>query len=250
MRLKFQLLQIMMAVLLVGVSAMAFAQDTIWFSKPGKLVVSRDSAERFNVIYKDQADTQKVRVMRYLIDGTLHEELNFYPYVPDKVLQGVFKRYSGGQLAEERNYAKNQLDGSFKTYWENGQLRRDDWYEKGTFISGKCYGISGADTTWFEYQKQASYPGGVDSLRKYMARNLRYPPLAKAQDKQGRVRVQFTITKDGSLEDIFVVNSVDPSLDQEAIRLVTQMPKWIPATQDGKLVNMYFILPVVFQLRE
>ena len=250
MRLKFQLLQIMMTVLLVGVSTMAFAQDTIWFSKPGKVVGSRDSAERFNVIYKDQADTQKVKVMRYLIDGTLHEELNFYPYTPDKVLQGVFKRYSGGQLAEERNYAKNQLNGSFKTYWENGRLRRDDWYEKGVFINGKCYGIGGADTTWFEYQKQASYPGGVDSLRKYMARNLRYPGIAKAQGIQGTVRVQFTIAKDGSLEDIFVIKPIDPSLDQEALRLVNKMPKWLPATQDGSLVKMYFVLPVVFQLRE
>lgn len=250
MKSNLRILLLLMVVMTLGISSPVYSQDTIWFSKIGREVFSRDSAERYNVVNKDKADTQKVKLVRYLKDGTLLEELNFYPYTPNRVLEGAFKRYSDGRIVQERSYTKNQLNGPFKTYWENGQLRRHDIYENGKFISGNCYGINGADTSWFEFEKSASYPGGMDSLRNYLARNLRYPYLAKVQDVQGTVRVQFTITKDGSLEDIFVVKPVDPSLDKEALRLVIQMPKWIPATQDGRLVNMYFILPVLFQLRE
>ncbi|MBL7770036.1 MAG: TonB family protein [Flavipsychrobacter sp.] len=250
MKSKVRFLLKLLVVVSFGVSSPVYSQDTLWFSKPGKLVASRDSAERYNVVYKDKADTQKVKVVRYLLDGSIQEELNFYPYEPTRLLHGEFKRYSDGRIVQERHYTKNQLNGAFKTWWENGQLRRHDIYENGKFISGNCYGINGADTTWFEYEKAASYPGGTDSLRKYLARNLRYPQLAKVQGIQGTVRVQFTIAKDGSLEDIFVVKPIDPSLDQEAIRLVTKMPKWIPAMQDGRLVKMYFVLPVVFQIRE
>lgn len=250
MKSKYQLLVKLMVVLFFWVSSPVYSQDTLWFSKPGKLVASRDSAERYNVIYKNKADTQQVTVFRYLKDGALQEELNFYPYEPVRLLHGVFKRYSDGRIVQERHYTKNQLNGSFKTWWENGQLRRHDIYEDGKFISGNCYGINGADTTWFEFEKGASFPGGTDSLRKYLARNLRYPNIAKAQGIQGTVRVQFTIFPDGSLQDIFVVKPIDPSLDQEALRLVNKMPKWLAATQDGRLVKMYFILPVVFQLRE
>ena len=247
---KVRFLLKLLPLLLLGLSTTTFAQDTIWFSKPGKQVATRDSAERYNVVYKDKADTQKVKLVRYLLDGSIQEELNFYPYEPARLLHGPFKRYSDRQIVQERMYEKNKLHGSFKTWWENGQLRRNDNYENGQFISGKCYGINGADTTWFEFEKAASYPGGTDSLRKYLARNLRYPHLAKVQSIQGTVRVQFTITKDGSLEDIFVVKPIDPSLDQEALRLVNKMPNWTPAMQDGRLVKMYFVLPVVFQLRE
>ncbi|MCF1713303.1 TonB family protein [Flavihumibacter sp. RY-1] len=245
----FLLLQVVVAMIL-GVSSPVYSQDTIWFSKIGKEVSIRDSAERYNVVYKDKADTQKVKLVRYLKDGTLLEEMNFYPYSPNRVLEGAFIRYSDGRIVQERSYAKNQLNGPLKTYWENGQLRRHDIYENGKFISGNCYGIDGADTTWFEFEKTASYPGGMDSLRRYLSRNLRYPQLAKVQGIQGTVRVKFTIAKDGSLEDIFVVKPIDPSLDQEAIRLVTKMPKWIPAIQDDRLVKMYFILPIVFRIRE
>lgn len=228
----------------------SFSQDTVWLSKTGSAITHRDSAARFNVVFKNNPDTQQVRLLRYLRDGSLLEELNFFPYRPIPVLEGVFKRFKNGQLVDERFYHKNKLTGSHKTYWPDGQLRRNDSYKDGEFIEGRCYGRNGADTVWFVHHLPAMFPGGTDSLKLFMTRNFFYPPDAKRDGIEGIVRVRFTVSAEGNLEDVEVVNKVNPYLDREALRIVNRMPKWIPAVQDGDKVDMVFTLPVVFRLIE
>ena len=66
---------------------------------------------------------------------------------------------------------------------------------------------------------------------------------------QGRVIIGIVVEKDGSLTDIKVVKSVDPSLDKEAIRVVKTMPNWIPGMQDGEPVRVKYIIPITFCLK-
>jgi TonB family protein len=230
------------------VSITASAQDTVWISKRGTILPSKDSADRYNLIYKSKSDTQAVKVIRYLKDGAIQEEVNYLPYSA-KTLHGPFRKYIDGRVVDERTYSNNLLHGAHRTFWENGKLKRNDVYERGNFVSGKCFGFNGGDTTWFAYEISASFPGGNDSLRQYLAKHIKYPNDAKRQGITGTVKVKFTITKDGSLSGIQLLNNVDPFLDKEAIRLVSEMPKWLPTMVDGREVNMLFILPVVFQLK-
>lgn len=98
-------------------------------------------------------------------------------------------------------------------------------------------------------EKQPEFPGGMAALMKYFADNVRYPVIASENGIQGRVVCQFTVWKDGSVSDVKVLRGVDPSLDREAIRLISNMPKWKPGEQRGKAVNCKFTVPVLFQLR-
>ena len=93
------------------------------------------------------------------------------------------------------------------------------------------------------------YPGGNAELMKYLAKNIRYPKGAQEQGIQGRVIVQFTVQKDGSITDSKVVKPAHTLLDAEALRVVDAMPKWIPAKQRGKEVACYFTIPVMFRLQ-
>ena len=94
-----------------------------------------------------------------------------------------------------------------------------------------------------------AFPGGTHAMYKYLADNIKYPGEAKAAGKQGRVMVQFVIRKDGSISDVTVVKSSgDASLDKEAVRVVSSMPKWNPGTHGGKPVNVQYTLPVQFKL--
>ncbi len=92
------------------------------------------------------------------------------------------------------------------------------------------------------------YPGGMEALMKYLSMNIRYPEEAMKADIQGRVIVKFVVNKDGSVSDAEVVKGVDESLDKEALRIVSTLPKWIPATVNGKAVDCYFSLPINFRL--
>lgn len=92
------------------------------------------------------------------------------------------------------------------------------------------------------------YPGGQAGLNKYIIENLIYPPTAVNDGIEGRVVCQFVVEKDGSISDVKVVRSVAPILDNEAVRIIKNMPKWKPATQEGKAVRTNYTLPVSFKL--
>ena len=107
----------------------------------------------------------------------------------------------------------------------------------------------GDDKVYLVCENAPTFPGGTHAMYKYLAGNIKYPDEAKAAGKQGRVMVQFVVRKDGSISDVSVAKSAgDASLDKEAVRAVSSMPKWNPGTQGGKPVNVQYTIPVQFKL--
>jgi protein TonB len=103
----------------------------------------------------------------------------------------------------------------------------------------------------FEFvEEMPEYPGGNGELTSFLNRNIRYPIVALENGIQGRVTVSFTVNQDGSIVDVEVLRSIDPSLDKEAKRLVGSMPKWMPGRQAGKPVRVKFAVPVHFRLQQ
>ncbi len=98
-------------------------------------------------------------------------------------------------------------------------------------------------------EQNPMFPGGDAALMKYLQKNLKYPAQAQDNGIQGRVMVQFVVNKDGSIVEPKIIRPVDPSLDKEAIRVVSSMPKWTPGKQRGKNVRVRFTLPVTFRLQ-
>lgn len=92
------------------------------------------------------------------------------------------------------------------------------------------------------------FPGGVNALLKWLNNNVRYPETALQNDIEGQVMVKFVIEKDGSLSNVEISEAVDKDLDREALRVVSKMPKWQPAKNEGVVVRSYYNLPVLFQL--
>ena len=94
------------------------------------------------------------------------------------------------------------------------------------------------------------FPGGQQALFKYLGENVKYPVIAQENGIQGRVICQFVVNKDGSIVDVVVVRSSgEPSLDKEALRVISSMPKWKPGKQRGKPVRVKYTLPVNFRLQ-
>lgn len=93
-----------------------------------------------------------------------------------------------------------------------------------------------------------SFPGGESALRDFISKNLRYPKFAKEKGTHGSVGVSFIVEKDGSLTDFVIIQSEDPSLDKEAIRVFQSMPKWNPGKRDGQFVTVIKGMSVSFDL--
>ena len=98
-------------------------------------------------------------------------------------------------------------------------------------------------------EEMPSFPGGQGALMQYLTSNTKYPVVAQENGVQGRVIVSFVVERDGSISDVKVARSVDPSLDREAQRVVKSMPRWSPGKQNGSTVRVKYTVPVVFRLQ-
>lgn len=94
----------------------------------------------------------------------------------------------------------------------------------------------------------AAFPGGEAAQEKYIAENLKYPAQAKENGIEGVVSVVFTVKADGSIGNIKIKRMVDPDLEGEAIRLVKNMPAWIPANDNGSPVESVAETDIPFTL--
>lgn len=100
-----------------------------------------------------------------------------------------------------------------------------------------------------ELQEYPEFPGGNEAMYVFLGNNIQYPQEAAVSNIQGKVVVKFVVKADGSIGQTTILQSVHPALDAEAERLVKLMPNWTPGTLNGKPVNVWFTLPVVFKLQ-
>ncbi len=98
-------------------------------------------------------------------------------------------------------------------------------------------------------EQMPEFPGGQAALLQWISSNIKYPAIAEENGIQGRVVCTFVVERDGSVTDVKVARSVDPSLDREAIRVLKKMPRWNPGKQNGSAVRVKYTVPVTFRLQ-
>ena len=98
-------------------------------------------------------------------------------------------------------------------------------------------------------EEMPEFPGGMAECMKYLSKNINYPEDCKKEGIQGRVIVQFVVDKDGSIKDPTIARGVHPSLDKEALRVLSSMPNWKPGKQKGEAVKVRYTIPVMFRLQ-
>jgi protein TonB len=98
-------------------------------------------------------------------------------------------------------------------------------------------------------EQMPEYPGGFQALFEYLGQNVKYPEDAEKQKVEGRVLANFVVETDGSISNVKVIKPAFPSLDAEAVRVLSAMPKWTPGMQSGKVVRVKFTVPINFSLK-
>ena len=106
-----------------------------------------------------------------------------------------------------------------------------------------------ADSIYEVVEVDPEFPGGIESLYKYLAENIKYPEQAKKDGIEGRVFVRFVVEPNGTVSNTEVLRGIGGGCDEEALRVVGSMPRWTPGTVGGKAVRVHFNLPIVFKLQ-
>lgn len=105
------------------------------------------------------------------------------------------------------------------------------------------------DKVFTSVEQMPQFPGGDVALLKYISDHIKYPTIAMENNVQGKVVVQFVVTRDGSIGEVKVARGKDPDLDKEAVRVVKTLPKFIPGKMNGQAVNVWYTLPINFKLQ-
>ena len=98
-------------------------------------------------------------------------------------------------------------------------------------------------------EQMPEYPGGMAAMVEYLSANVKYPADAEKKKVEGKVFVTFVVDTDGSITDVTLMKKVFPSLDAEAMRVISAMPKWVPGKQRGQVVRVRFTVPIMFRLK-
>lgn len=173
--------------------------------------------------------------------------------------------FVGGELKMQGHYTDQTLEtphGDFAYYYQNGQIESKGSFENGAKIgvwerfnpngspkAERYYsGYKFGDEPVYDPDEFPEFVGGNAALDAYLNKNLQYPEVALINRVEGEVYVTFVINKVGQVKRVMVRNSLDPHLDKEAIRLIKNMPDWIPGKKDGNLVNTQMAIPIQFKL--
>lgn len=114
-----------------------------------------------------------------------------------------------------------------------------------TIIFATACSFAGVQDDW---ETRPSFPGGLKQFYKYLAKNIHYPTNAVKNKIQGKVYLNFTVEKDGSVDNIKVVRGLSKDLNAEAIRVLKNSPKWNPGTHHDKPVPFIYSIPVNFEI--
>jgi TonB family protein len=205
-------------------------------------------AVSYKIVVKNPDDPTTSKAITYYKSGKIKSEEEKFNPVGRK--NGTIKHwYENGQLKSEIHYEDGSLDGDVITYWENSVLKREDFFEKGRLVNGTCYNVKGQEVPHYDYEVRPEYPGGVSQLLQFLATQVRYPAESRQRGSEGKVIVQFTVEKDGTVTNAVVKRGVDAYLDAEALRVVSQMARWQPGMIDGEAAQMLFTLPIVFSIQ-
>lgn len=200
------------------------------------------------IVYDNNNDTAAVS-NEYFMNHQLKRTTSFSNY--NKYIHHGWDSlfFADGSLRSTATFDKNKREGMHIIYHPNGQMKRKDYYSADKLDSGKCFTYDGNDTAYYPYETFPSFPGGDDALLRFLSQSVKFPIEAKKKNIQGEVLITYVIDIDGQIVDIKVKQSVHPVLDNEAIRVVKSMPRWVAGTQDGEAVRVLYHLPFRFRIR-
>ncbi len=253
-----------------------------YFDKDWKAVGTRDSASFYRMV----EETDNAYIVRdYYISGKIQMISECSSFNPDLAFEGKRTLYfEDGTIQEEGLFVHNEKTGLHNSYYLNGDHKseifyvenkgfyRHYWSEEGNdllqngngFISeqSKIYTIvkeikdsvlfgsftvEGSDTVYFFAEKPAEYKGGMQALHKDLSAAIRYPKSARRKHLEGRVFVEFIVSKNGMVTHPKVLKGFDPECDQAAIDVVLTVNNWISATHHNRPVQSRFVLPIRFK---
>jgi len=226
------------------------AQTTIYRNKYNQRVDSAAGYDNYDRI--TPLDSGVVRVHEYSVKNGLRRVGQWKNYDPDSLRNAIPVGQHRGfrspdTLWTTQNYRDGKL-GERRVFYPDGKLKRLERYEGDSLVLGQCLRPDGTEQPFFDFERAPMFPGGERALMQYLSENLKYPPKARRRGVQGSVVVTFVIEKNGDVSSVEAVRKIGMGCDEEAVRVIREMPRWVPGFVDEYPVKVKYTLPLKFRL--
>ena len=199
----------------------------------GKYYYDENGSGNYLQLYGGVSDSGDVVLLEF--NDKSQQTSNFKGRFTSDSFYGTFVNYKGIEMPFEL-YLNDGLDTKNNSESVSDNSQKTGYDEKTKEPS-------------LTHDRNPEFPGGMSNLKKYISENIIYPTVAQENGISGNVRVSYIINEDGSISDVKVIESIDPYLDKEAVRVISSMPKWSPGIKDGQYVSMRTSSLVKFVLK-
>ncbi len=165
---------------------------------------------------------------------------------------GAYISFSSEGLPEDRgSYSIGEKNGEWNYFFDSGERSGTVDYQSGLVVKSTYWNEDGSTVTDTNQvvNQEPTFPGGEREMYVFLSKNVKYPKKAINNNIQGRVYVSFVVEKNGEITDVKLARGQHPLIDQEAMRVVREMPIWSPGISHNRIRRIRYNLPVVFQLR-
>jgi len=155
--------------------------------------------------------------------------------------------YDGSDSVQfEVNYREGSMNGKVRSFYRDGKLKRDDIYESGRFVSGKCFDSDGGKVKHTVFYEPPKFDGDVIG---FFLERIHYPAEAAQNNIDGSVKLGFTVEKNGHITDVRIIEGLGYGCDEEALRVMRLMPPWKPARLEGEIVEEHIMRGIHFPFK-
>jgi TonB family protein len=234
---------------------LAYSQVTKkYFDRNNKETTNIDVADAYKIF--TQKDSLLV-VTAYDISGWKWSEYNFRRRIKQgtsdtiNIHHGAYSVWDkNGNIWKKGNYQEDKMHGEQTTLYPSGKTQRIEILENGKFISGQCFDKEGKEEEFYHtiVEEQPEFQGGQNELFSYLGRTLKYPKKARKDGVEGTIYVGFIVEANGKISNVALKRGVHPLLNEEAIKVVSEMPKWKPGKINDKFVRVAYTVPIKFKL--
>jgi protein TonB len=142
-----------------------------------------------------------------------------------------------------------KLSDTLRTYYDDGKLKRLEFWKDGQFISGKCYDKEGHVITHTPYIIEPEFPGGREAMYQFISKEAKHPKEFLKIMEGGDAKISFMVLQDGRLANIKLLEATAEPFGKEALRVVKKMPRWRVGSVDGNPEIWEHTLPLNFAIQ-
>lgn len=198
-------------------------------------------------------DSTAGEIRVYYLNGQLQRRQQL-EHITKQIPNGLDESFDkNGQLTMHAEFTHSRRTGELRTYYPSGQLKRHEQFAATGFSNGgECFAPDGTPVPFFAFEIMPRYSegdGGPQAIIKALMRNFRYPKDALRAKVEGRVLVAFSVTEQGTVTNVHMVQSLFPSVDANAMQAVYQLKRFEPGKQDGRPVKVGYTVPITLRVQ-